>query len=237
MNWYSKATLALLIFIAIAPVSCLADQLNVAPDTVAKGTILSIDGSMDGSETVQIWIFGKNYWNGAATGEAVQIATGGTGTFSYQLSDTSNLAAGQYYVVAQSPGSNGVLDVFSETTYGNPSVSCVHAGIPAVDKHGRKKSGRDVFIVSGLEKTEENDFFIMEVIMVEVDGGGDPARHYSVFVRIEKTYVGMTEKRIFISVESFFFRYSERRNPAGIPFVERIREFNKSFEFLFIPYS
>ena len=128
MNMYNKAFFALLIILAIAPVACMADQLNVQ-NTLAKGDIFTISGNMDNSGEIQIWVLGKNYWNGATAGQATVVPADATGAFSYQLSETSNMASGMYYIITQAPGPDGVFNVTAITENGVGFVK--QDGLPA----------------------------------------------------------------------------------------------------------
>ena len=95
---------------------------TVSSSTVAKGDKLYIRGTAEGNPTqgVGIWILGKNYWNGAATGTMVTETVNDDGSFEYEFGsgDTRSLASGQYFVVVQHPMYNDAFDVFAATVAG-----------------------------------------------------------------------------------------------------------------------
>jgi len=93
---------------------------TVSASTVAKGDKLYIRGTAEGNPTpgVGIWILGKNYWNGEDTTVVAdsRMATetvNDDGSFEYEFGsgETTNLAAGQYFVVVQHPMYNDRFDV------------------------------------------------------------------------------------------------------------------------------
>ncbi|MDV2481528.1 DUF3821 domain-containing protein [Methanoculleus sp. Wushi-C6] len=73
--------------------------------TVAKGDDVTITGTAQGNPSnVNIWVFGKNYYGGANGALAVQtVSVESDGTFDYDILNTENLVAGQYFVVVQHP--------------------------------------------------------------------------------------------------------------------------------------
>ncbi|WP_292489763.1 MEMAR_RS02690 family S-layer glycoprotein [Methanoculleus sp. 10] len=75
--------------------------------TVARGDELTISGTAQGNPNdVYIWIFGKNYYGGADSKlEARKVSVESDGSFEEKLksADTTNFAAGQYFVVVQHP--------------------------------------------------------------------------------------------------------------------------------------
>ncbi|EHQ35925.1 MEMAR_RS02690 family S-layer glycoprotein [Methanoplanus limicola] len=95
---------------------------TTSASTISKGDRLYIRGTAEGNPTngVGVWIFGKDYWNGAAEpmqySGMVTATVNYDGSFEYILSseDTEQLAAGHYFVVVQHPMYNGQFDVITE---------------------------------------------------------------------------------------------------------------------------
>jgi len=83
--------------------------------TVAAGDKFYIRGTAEGNPSpgVAIWVLGKNYV--LYTTESVNSDS----TFEYEVTDgtTANMAAGQYFVVAQHPMYNDRLDVYPKNDY------------------------------------------------------------------------------------------------------------------------
>lgn len=73
--------------------------------TVARGDDVTITGTAQGNPSnVNVWVFGKNYYGGANGALAVQsVSVESDGTFDYDILNTQNLVAGQYFVVVQHP--------------------------------------------------------------------------------------------------------------------------------------
>jgi hypothetical protein len=101
---------------ATTPASVTAGQpyisASVSPATATPGEPVTISGTATGgnlSAGVQIWAFAGNYINVTP----VPVSTDGSFTKTYQ---TIGLPPATYYVIAQSPGRNGVLDIDMETT-------------------------------------------------------------------------------------------------------------------------
>jgi len=73
--------------------------------TVTKGDSLTIFGHATGDPSnVYIWIFGKNFYGHANGQLAVQsVRVESDSTFYYEILNTENLIAGQYFVIVQHP--------------------------------------------------------------------------------------------------------------------------------------
>jgi len=76
--------------------------------TVARGDELKITGTAQGNpNNVQVWIFGKNFYGQFGTNNltAASASVESDGSFEHKLksSETTQLAAGQYFVVVQHP--------------------------------------------------------------------------------------------------------------------------------------
>jgi len=72
---------------------------------VAKGDDVTITGTAQGNPAnVRIWIFGPYYYGGANGALAVQtVSVESDASFKYDILNTKNLVAGQYFVVVQHP--------------------------------------------------------------------------------------------------------------------------------------
>jgi PGF-CTERM protein len=85
---------------------------TASQSTVAMGDRVFITGTAEGkpSSGVQIWILGKNY--AVVQSESVNSDS----SFSYEITreTTQDLAAGQYFVVAQHPMQNNRFDIYEQ---------------------------------------------------------------------------------------------------------------------------
>jgi len=85
---------------------------SASPATAAPGEPVTISGTATGGNLtmgVQIWAFAGNYINVTT----VPVGAGGSFSKTYQ---TTGLPPATYYVIAQSPGANGALDIDMENT-------------------------------------------------------------------------------------------------------------------------
>jgi S-layer glycoprotein len=104
-----------------------------------------ITGNAEGDpiQGVAIWILGKNYVS--YTTETVED----NGVFEYKLSNTSDLAPGQYFVVVQHPMTNDLFDLAPQA--GNPAVGQTAVVRPVLDRQLATPAGLlpPVFILEG----------------------------------------------------------------------------------------
>jgi len=94
---------------------------SVSNPTLAKGDKQYVEGTAEGQPTsVWIWIFGKNY-RSLYNSESVLS----DGSFKYDglsRAVTTDLAAGQYFLVVQHPMMNGIADAIGQTTAGESVI-------------------------------------------------------------------------------------------------------------------
>jgi hypothetical protein len=113
----------LCILLLVMPSAATNVTAMVSPSTIAQGEKIFINGTAEGQPPfVAIWILGKNFAFKNTGNVNVD------GSFSYELKQeaTTSLYSGQYFVVVQHPGMNGLPDIgwlgeyvydFSGTTY------------------------------------------------------------------------------------------------------------------------
>ncbi|MDD1695224.1 MAG: hypothetical protein LUQ71_10920 [Methanoregula sp.] len=85
---------------------------EVSPSQATVGTPVTVSGVATGGNLtagVQIWVFAGNYVNVSTA----PVNADNTFSKTYQ---TASLPPATYYVIVQSPGNNGVLDISMETT-------------------------------------------------------------------------------------------------------------------------
>ncbi len=105
-------------------------------DTIDQGDALTIDGYVtDRPDSVRIWIIGPGY---LSLGVPIVLRTeySSTNSFTYYLTgaETSNLTAGQYFVVIQHPVANGFGVTVNGTTISGPGVAPTDlAGLQPLD--------------------------------------------------------------------------------------------------------
>ncbi len=100
--------IVLCILLLVMPSAAANVAATVSPSTVAQGDKIFINGTAEGQPaSVAIWILGKNFVFKHT--ETVNV----DGSFSYEVrQDTTNsMNSGQYFVVVQHPGTNGIYDI------------------------------------------------------------------------------------------------------------------------------
>ena len=131
-------TLFLLTGGVLAGNSGTADQIS----EVAKGDLFTIRGVATGNREsgVAVWLIGENYYSY----NTVRVDADNRYSFELTPAMTSDLGAGEYYAVVQSPGAGGDFAVYPEEN--SPS-----AGQTSV----KGTSGGESFIISGPDKPDD----------------------------------------------------------------------------------
>ena len=93
--------LCVLLFLAVLVIPVSA---GVSQSTIAQGDTLYVSGQAPGSQQVALYFFGPNYFKY----DTVQV---NGGSYTYQLTTTSDMSPSQYYCVVQSPGTGSRFSV------------------------------------------------------------------------------------------------------------------------------
>ena len=98
---------------------------GVSQSTIAQGDTLYVSGQAPGSQQVALYFFGPNYFKY----DTVQV---NDGSYTYQLTTTSDMSPSQYYCVVQSPGTGSRFSV-GPVTVGQTTYITVNpgSGVPA----------------------------------------------------------------------------------------------------------
>ncbi|MCZ0861437.1 hypothetical protein O0S10_09440 [Methanocorpusculum sp. MG] len=110
----------LLLAVLIMPVSA-----GISQSTIAQGDTLYVNGQAPGSQQVALYFFGPNYFKYAT-------AQVNSGSYTYELTTTSDMSPSQYYCVVQSPGTGSTFSV-GPVTVGSTTYITVKpgSGVPA----------------------------------------------------------------------------------------------------------
>ena len=113
------AIIILLLAIIVIPVTAAVYYSTSAPGIITKGDSFSVSGTGAVNGTVGIWIVGRDHF------EVMTSAPDRHGNFSITIkpSATDSFSSGQYAIVFQDPGANGVLEIGGEQTSMVPSRS------------------------------------------------------------------------------------------------------------------
>jgi len=155
---------------------------SASTNTLAKGDILYVRGTAEGKPTnIFIWIFGKNY---RSLSNSASVRSDATFEYKLDRGDTSDLYAGQYFVVVQHPMMNGIQDVVANAvgTAGtqaqvNPAGTWTQGG-PFVTLSGLQASDAATALVDLLNSPNVDDTytklsFMMEEPWIRIDTIGD----------------------------------------------------------------
>jgi PGF-CTERM protein len=143
-------------------------------NTLAKGDILYIRGTAEGKPTnVYIWTFGKNY---RSLSNSASVRSDATFEYKLDRGDTSDLYAGQYFVVVQHPMMNGIQDIIADAsgTTGtrasvNPAGTWKISGgaYPSVVLAGLQASDAATALVDLLNSANVDDTYTKLSFMIE----------------------------------------------------------------------
>ncbi|HTY52148.1 MAG TPA: hypothetical protein VMB35_03030, partial [Methanomicrobiales archaeon] len=144
---------------------------SASTNTLAKGDILYVRGTAEGKPTnVFIWIFGKNY---RSLSNSASVASDATFEYKLDRGDTSDLYAGQYFVVVQHPMMNGIQDVIADASGTTGTQAQVNArgtwtaGNPTVVLAGLQASDAATALVDLLNSPNVDDTYTKLSFMVE----------------------------------------------------------------------
>ncbi|MBP2134329.1 hypothetical protein J2128_002295 [Methanomicrobium sp. W14] len=140
---------------------------KVSEKNVEKGEELTIKGSAIGEpDSVGIWVFGPDYWNGAESGSMVAVTPEEDGSFSYVIdqSETKNMETGKYYVIVQHPMYNDQFDVTANQNQDKDSVMVSKA-------YSSDQNSDDSFYITGSSALSGSD--AAEALIEDLNSGVD----------------------------------------------------------------
>jgi len=168
-----RAVFIILLFAIIAiPVNAAVYFTNSAPGIITKGDYFSVSGTGAVNGTVGIWIVGRDHF------EVLTTAPDRHGNFSITIkpSATDSFSSGQYAIVFQDPGVNGLLDIGGGTDV-NGTLTVMNRGKIVARLGPRQGLGENVRrVVDQILNTSSipniDDSFRVEFFFVE-----EPAIH------------------------------------------------------------
>jgi hypothetical protein len=167
------AIIILLFTIIVIPVNAAVYFTTSAPGIITKGDSFSVSGTGAVNGTVGIWIVGRDHF------EVLTTAPDRHGNFSITIkpSATDSFSSGQYAIVFQDPGANGVLDIGGGTDV-NGTLTVMNRGKIVARLGPRQELGENVRrVVDQILNTSSipgvDDAFQVEFFFVE-----EPAIHF-----------------------------------------------------------
>ncbi|KLK89193.1 hypothetical protein SZ63_01780 [Methanoculleus sediminis] len=188
---------------------------------VAKGDDLTLTGTAQGDpDSVRVWIFGKNL---QLTDESATVED--DGSFEYELTNTQDLTAGQYFVVIQHPMMNKEFDIYSGITgWINGTAD---SGFAPVRIGGLQASDAATAVITALDSPNIDDTYVKLTFVVEeaniwIDAIGDKAAG-STFTITGTTNLAVGDT-LNIEVTSAAFQPTTKSEASGFGSVAGVTE-------------
>lgn len=120
----TRGTIALCVLLLLG-LLIIPASAGISQSTIAQGDTLYVNGQAPGSQQVALYFFGPNYFKYAT-------AQVNSGSYTYELTTTSDMSPSQYYCVVQSPGTGSTFSV-GPVTVGQTTYITVKpgSGVPA----------------------------------------------------------------------------------------------------------
>ncbi|KAF5046527.1 hypothetical protein DSECCO2_469830 [anaerobic digester metagenome] len=188
---------------------------------VAKGDDLTLTGTAQGDpDSVRVWIFGKNL---QLTDESATVED--DGSFEYELTNTQDLTAGQYFVVIQHPMMNKVFDIYSGAT--NWINGTDDSGFAPVRIGGLQASDAATAVITALDSPNIDDTYVKLTFVVQeaniwIDAIGDKAAG-STFTITGTTNLAVGDT-LNIEVTSSAFQPTTKSEASGFGSVAGVTE-------------
>jgi hypothetical protein len=162
------ATIIILLFaIIVIPVNATVYFTTSAPGIITKGDSFSVSGTGAVNGTVGIWIVGRDHF------EVLIPAPDRHGNFSITIkpSATNSFSSGQYAIVFQDPGTNGILEIGGGTDV-NGTLTVMNRGKIVARLGPRQELGENIHIVAdhilstssipGVDDTFQIEYFFVQ---------------------------------------------------------------------------
>jgi len=170
-----RATIIIvLIVFMVTPVAASVYYSSSAPQIITKGDTFSISGTGAKNGMVTIWIIGRNYF------DTLAVTPDRYGNFSVFLKPTTTekFSIGQYAVVLQDPGANGVVEI-EPGTDSSGNLTIMNRG-KIIEKIGARQDLkanvqpivtvlRDATNLQGVDDTFQPEYFFIEEPSVHFD--------------------------------------------------------------------
>ena len=160
------ALVVLILALLSLPAAAAVSYASSTPQIITRGDAFSLTGSITNPGPVAVWIIGRGYIDSQV------VIPDEKGKFAFKLSgrETQQLPAGQYAIVVQDPGPNGLLDVeFHESPNGN--ITLLYRGKTFADIGSRENIRTTVvpalIALSSAETPNADDIFTSDYFLVE----------------------------------------------------------------------
>lgn len=91
----------------VLPVSATIYYSTSTPQIITKGDVFSVSGTGAENGTVALWVIGRNYFEVRSTAPDRH----GNFTILFKSTETEKFKTGQYAIVLQDPGPNGIMEI------------------------------------------------------------------------------------------------------------------------------
>jgi hypothetical protein len=178
MNNSTLRTAIIIILLAciVSPVAAFVYYTSSAPQIIVKGDTFSVSGTGAKNGMVTIWIIGRNYF------DTLAFTPDRQGNFSFSLKPTitEKFSSGQYAIVLQDPGPNGIMEI-EPGTDSNGNLTIMNRG-KIIEKLGARQNlkGNVQPLIAVLMDTAKlqgvDDSFLPEYFFIE-----EPSVHFDNF--------------------------------------------------------
>jgi hypothetical protein len=185
-----------LIAFMVTPVAASVYYTSSAHDIITKGDTFSVSGTSAKNGPVAIWIIGRDYFN------TLSVTPDRNGNFSISLKPTATqkFSSGQYAVVIQDPGPNGMMEI-EPGTDSNGNLTIMNRG-KIIEKIGARQDlkGNIQPVVAVLMNAANiqgvDDSFLPEYFFVE-----EPSVQFDQMISVSKSQISnqITGERLVIS--------------------------------------
>jgi len=158
--------LILILAIAGAPAAATVYFTSSAPGIITKGDQFTITGTGAVNGTIGIWIIGREHFEILTTSPDRQ----GNFTVTIKPSATAEYSSGQYVILCQDPGTNGILEIEGGTDV-NGNLVVMNRGKIVSRLGSRQELGGNIRMiaeqiqsaskVSGVDDSIEGEFFFV----------------------------------------------------------------------------
>jgi hypothetical protein len=107
LNAMRATIIIVLLAFMVTPVAATIYYSSSTPQEITKGDSFTVGSTSAKNGPVAIWIIGKNYFN------TLSVTPDRNGNFSISLkpTETEKFSSGQYAVIIQDPGLNGIMEI------------------------------------------------------------------------------------------------------------------------------
>ncbi|OPX61667.1 MULTISPECIES: hypothetical protein [unclassified Methanoregula] len=152
----------LVLAIAAAPAAATVYFTSSAPGIITKGDQFTITGTGAANGTIGIWIIGRDHFEILTTSPDRQ----GNFTMTIKPSATAEYSSGQYVILCQDPGTNGILEIEGGTDV-NGNLVVMNRGKIVSRLGSRQELGGNIRMIADQIQSASSDSKVDDNIQAE----------------------------------------------------------------------